>query len=177
MKLTELEIQNLVFNRSVTEGLIKDTQIKSSYHWVTNWIDEEFMSILEESYLDASEDLEASEDPTLNPYYDFIEEYIKPIWAWGTLYDHFEYISLNITDKGIVQLVTEGTANLIGRDSRLDSKMETKNLCYNLIKRMHRFANTQKINGDPLFELYKPSKLTPSLVKFSGRESINKLPY
>lgn len=163
MLITETEVYNIALNRNVGVGLLKPTQITTSeYSWFKNWVSPSFYN-------------DVITTPT--GYTEFIEDYIKPIIAWGTIYNNFDYLILNITDKGIIQMLVEGTANIISRDNKLDAKFEIKNTCYNLIKRMRDYANEQKENGNALFVNYADSELTPAHVTFMGGRRSNMIPF
>lgn len=164
MNLTETEVFSIAFNRNVSNNLLKQSQIDSSYiNWVYDWIDGDFLSLVKEN-----------EDGN---YDEFIHNYIKPIWAWGVLYNNYNYIMLNITDKGVIQLLVEGTANIIGRDSRMDARFEIKENIYRLLRRLDIYCQEQKNLNNSLFSSYNGLKLTPSLFKYKKKETIVTNPY
>lgn len=164
LKLTEREVYSYAFNRNLSDNLIKQHQIDASFiSWIADYLPEQFIS-----------DIYSSEG---DDYDEFVEDYIKPIWSFGVLHDNFDYISLNITDKGVIQLLVEGTANLIGRDSRMDIKFEVRNTIYQLLKLLDRYATYQKKEENELFNNYTGLKMQPSMVKFVGKPRMNKIPY
>jgi len=163
MNLTEAEIFDITCNRRLAPGLLKDSQINAAYqNWIVSWFDEDFLELVEG-------------DPST--YQTLVDDYIKPVWAWGSIYNNFEYISTSITDKGIIQQLMEGTAIMIGRDSRMDIKLEIKSTIYFLLRRLNRYAIAQKNGGSNDFEKWKGLLLTPEIVTFKGRTKFNKIPY
>ncbi len=164
LNITESEVFNIAFNRNLSEGLIKQTQIEVAEEmWVKQWIGEEFY-----------ESLINNEDDN---YYQFIDKFIKPIIAWGVLYNNFDYISQNITDKGILQMFVEGGATIIDRNSRFDARMEILRTVYMLIKRMQRYGLAEK-KDNALFANFEINKeLKPSIIKFHGKRRLNIIPY
>lgn len=165
LQISENEIFNIAFNRNLSQGLIKKTQIDVAEEmWIREWISEEF-------YQNLLTDEEGD-------YFDFIDFFIKPIIAWGTVYNNFDYISTNITDKGILQMFVEGGATIIDRNSRFDAKMEILRTIYMLIRRMQRYGTSQKASDNILFENFEVNnELTPSIIKFYGSERLNLIPY
>jgi hypothetical protein len=159
MTLSEQELYELVFNRSISEGLIKDTQIMAGYHqWVVSYLPAAFL-------LDIADNEE------------FIYNYIKPIWAWGILYSNFNYISTSITDKGVIQLLVENVASVLGTDKLLNTKNEILNLVNTLLNRLDDYCTKQKDAGVAGFENYDGLLINPSLIYFAGRERYNQNPY
>ena len=165
LQITESEVFNIAFNRNLSQGLIKPTQIVAAEEmWIANWVSEDFYNALINN-----------EDGI---YTDFIDVFIKPIIAWGTLYNNFEYIAQNITDKGILQMFVEGGATIIDRNSRFDAKMEILRTVYLFIRRMRRYCEMKKKENDPLFVNFVANKeLSPSIFKFYGKERLNLRPY
>jgi hypothetical protein len=159
MELQEQELYQIVFNRNLSENLIKESQITAAK---TKWID---------AYLPAQflEDIETDEEFVLN--------YIKPIWAWGTVYSNFNYISTSITDKGVIQMLVEGTAAVLGTDKLLNTKNEILQTVITLIKRLDTYATEQEELGTAGFENYTGLEIEPMLIKFEGRERYNQTPY
>lgn len=161
--LTESEVFSIALNRNVSVGLLKPSQISvAEQTWFRQWVSDEF-------YFDIVD----NEDD----YLDFIEDFVKPIVAWGAIYNNYEYITVNITDKGLIQLLVEGTASLLNRDSKLDAKFEIKNTAYQLIKKMFAYCKAEKADNNPLFANFAPSNIEPAIVTFYGRERLNQIPY
>lgn len=160
--ITEAEVFQVTLNRNVSENLLKPTMIDAAFQqWLVDYIGADFV----QEILDA----DSYSGDTI--YSGITETYLKPIIAWGVIYNNFEYISTNITDKGVIQMLIEGTANLIGRDGRLDAKFELRNTIYQLIKSFDRYCKLKE------FENYKGLRLTPSFPKFYGRKRVNLHPY
>jgi len=159
MTLSEQELYQFIFNRELSEGLIKDTQIVAAY---TRWID---------AYIPAQFLIDIDDES------EFIDEYIKPIWAWGTLYNNFNYISTAITDKGVIQMLIENTASILGTDKLLNTKNEILNTVLTLIKRLDTYATLQHEAGEVLFANYTGLLIDPYAITFHGRERYNKTPY
>jgi hypothetical protein len=159
MTLSEQELYEFVFNRSISENLIKETQIIAAK---TQWID---------AYLPAQFLLDVAENN------DFINTYIKPIWAWGVLYSNFNYISVNITDKGVIQMLVEGTATVLGTDKLLNAKNEILQTVLTLLKRLDNYCQNQHDLGIEGFENYTGLLIPVGMISFAGRERYNQTPY
>lgn len=164
MLVTEQEIYNIAFNRDLGVGLIKPSQILVAQDiFISDYFNEAFYNALLLN--------------TDNNYTSYIDEYIKPIIAWGTLYNNFEYISTSITDKGIIQMLVENTALVLGRESKNDVKNEIKNTVYRLIKIARQYAKLQKDNDNLLFDVYDEEDLNIvndlSIIKYIGNDSFN----
>jgi hypothetical protein len=162
--ITEDEVYEIALNRNVSRGLIKPSHVSAAERiWVDTYFSSEFM-----------EEIRAD----LDSYREYIDMYIKPIIAWGVIASYFEYITTQITDKGVVQLFNlEGGAGIIGRDSRYDIKLEIRNLVYRLIRIAQSEAKRLKEDEDPLYENYAETETIPSLVFYSGKSSLNLRPY
>ena len=161
--ITKDEVVNMFFNRNVDSSILKSTMIElSSFKYLNTYLGDLYNDIIENENGD---------------YTDFIEDYIKPVLSWAVLYDNFEYITLNITDKGIIQMVVEGTANLIGHDARYDFKMEIKRNLFSFIHKMQNKALKEKEDNNELFKNYNPES-RPSLMTFrEGNIRFNIRPY
>jgi len=164
LNINESEVFNIAFNRNVSQGLIKKTQIEvAEVMWVKNWIGDDF-------YNDLINDQDGD-------YYEFIDVFLKPIIAWGTLYNNYDYISQNITDKGILQMFVEGGATIIDRNSRFDAKMEILRTIYILIKKMQKYGLSEK-NENNLYDNFEINKeLEPSIVKYYGSKRTHLKPF
>lgn len=161
--ITKDEVVNLVFNRNVDGNILKPSMVDlAQFKYLQKYLGDLYNDILD------------SED---DDYNDFVEDYVKPVIAWAVLYENFDYISLNITDKGILQMVVEGTANLIGRDSRYDFKMELRRNLFTLIQLMQNEVLKEKNNNNDLYKNYN-SKFKPSMIHFvEGNQRYNIRPY
>jgi len=164
MNLTESEIFQNVFNRDLTENLIKNNQIDAAYQsWIVDFLNDDFIK-----------DLEENED---EQYDTFIDDYIKPIWSWGVFYNNFNYLMFNFTDKGLIQLVAEGTHTFLSRDDKTAAKYEIRNNIHKLIQIMDRYCKSEKEKENPLFKNYTELKLKVGLPMFFERKPVNQIRY
>ncbi|MFW6272357.1 MAG: hypothetical protein ACOC2U_01090 [bacterium] len=160
--ITTAEVFEIAVNRTVSTGLIKPTQIIAAEEvWFEDILDDDFAALIREN-----------KDGV---YDDLIEDYIKPVIAWGTIYNNFDYISMNITDKGIIQMLVEGTANLVGRDSRIDARNEIKHTVHILVNRLFKYCEKKKSDNDVNYELFD-YKYQPSAIVFYGSDRQNLRP-
>lgn len=154
--ITTAEIFEIALNRQVDSNLLKQSQIVATEQmYIYDIFNNEFIDkVLAD---------------TGNTYNYLIENYIKPVIAWGIIYNNFEYLTMNITDKGILQMLIEGTANLVGRESRLDAKNEIKNTLNIFINRLINYCDKQKKSGNEDYSLFD--------VNDDYEVSVNKLHY
>ena len=159
MTLTEQEVYQLVFNRHLSDNLLKDAQIAAAQtRWIDAYIPVKFLN-----------DIASDEE--------FIDKYLKPVWAWGTLYSNFNYIATNITDKGVIQMLVEGTATVMGNDMLLNTKNEILNNVLTLLKRLDNYAKLQNELGTAGYENYTGLLIEPMSIQFFGRARFNQTPY
>ena len=157
IKISENEVFDIVFNHNLSINLLKENQLNVSFvNWLFPYLNDEFLEEVVQNQEDYSE---------------FIQEYIKPIMGWGILLDNFEYISMKITDAGMIHLIGEG-ATLIGRDSRYDTKLEIKQNIFNHLKRLDIFCKYQKKLNNSKYELYKELKIEPTFYRFKRKVPI-----
>lgn len=153
MNLSENEVYQIAFNRNVSENLLKETQIKAAYmKWLTAYIGDTFLDIVKDDD-------------------DAVNNYLKPIWAWGVVYSNFHYIATNITDKGIVAMLIEGTASLISMDKMSAAKAEILDNIMSLLKLFNVYA-TENYPDD-----YEGLVVNPYPFGYFGNERLNQTPY
>jgi hypothetical protein len=163
MKLTEREIFTLAFNRNLSDNLLKPHQIEASrVAWVDDYLPEKFFKAVKTSPAD---------------YSDLIEDYIKPVWAFGCVHNNFEHISLNITDKGVVLMLIEGTAALTDQAGRTNAKAELKQTVFHLLRRLENYCYEQKELNNPLFSDFTGLQLLAQSAIFKGRNQFNQIRY
>ena len=161
--ITEREVFRIAFNRAMSDNLLKQTQIDAAkISWIYDVLPESFFADVEE---------------TPGDYTTLIEQYIHPIWAWGVVYNNFNYFTMQITDKGIVQMLIENTANVVSEQARNEAKMEIKQTIFNLIRRMDLYCKSKVAEDDPLFANYGSLKITPHLMHYVGEQRRNAIRY
>jgi hypothetical protein len=87
-------------------------------------------------------------------YEDFIKDYIKPVLAYGIVCDTFNRIASEVSDKGVVTLLTEG-ATVLDSDSRARTKDEFLEVLTVLLEKMITHCDEEKSDGNALFEDYE----------------------
>lgn len=153
MTLTEQELYQLVFNRNLSENLLKESQIKAAFQkWIVNYIGSDFLEVVKDDE-------------------EFINACIKPIWAWGVVYSNFHYLANNITDKGIIAMLIEGTASVLGMDKLSAAKAEILDNIFSLMKAFDECAK-DKYNND-----YEGLLIAPVSITFFGDQRLNQTPY
>lgn len=161
--LNERDVFRIAFNRNMSDNLLKQTQIDAAkISWVYDVLPESFFADVEE---------------TPGNYDTLISEYIHPIWAWGVVYNNFNYFTMQITDKGIVQMLVENTANVVSEQARNEAKMEIKQTIFNFIRRMDLYCKSKVAEDDPLFANYGTLKITPKLFHYVGEAKRNSIRY
>ena len=68
------------------------------------------------------------------------DDYVKPVIAYGVAVNVFDRIASEITDRGVVQMVTDG-ATVIGADAKSAMKKEYTTTLNQLIKKMVEAAD------------------------------------
>ncbi len=110
--ITKSEIVNLAFTRNVSTDHITDSDVEVA---VAMYVD---------SYVD---DVTSS-----SAIYD---DYVKPVIAYGVAVNIFDRIASEITDRGVVQMVTDGAA-VVSTDAKSAMKKEYTMTLNQLIKKM-----------------------------------------
>lgn len=112
MAITKAEIIELAFTRDVSTEHILDTDISVAVdRYVTAYVDD---------VTDASS---------------IYDDYVKPVIAFGVAVNIFNRLSAEITDRGVVAMVTDG-ATVLDADSKLRTLSEYKDTLNTLIKLM-----------------------------------------
>ena len=112
MAITKAEIIELAFTRDVSIEHILDTDISVAFdRYVTAYVDD---------VTDASS---------------IYDDYVKPVIAFGVAVNIFNRLSAEITDRGVVAMVTDG-ATVLDADSKLRTLSEYKDTLNTLIKLM-----------------------------------------
>lgn len=162
--ITEQEVFDIALNRDITPNLIKPSQIKVAQ---SVWVGKYFIGTLYDRVLSNPSD-----------YTTFIDEYLKPIVAWGTIYNNFEYITTQITDKGVIRLLVEDGAAPVGEEAKLNTKREIRKTVYELIKLAQMYAESERDEGNSLFSDYESPDSELNTIKYhSYRDSYNQIPY
>ena len=139
--ITLSEVFAITINRNIDVNILKSTQvIVAEEMYIYNVINNDF--------------LDKVLSDTGNTYTTLINDYIKPIIAWGTIYNNFNYLITNITDKGIVYMIVEGTASLYGTKTIEETKREIHNTITILTDKLIKFSNKEKKLGKIEYELF-----------------------
>lgn len=159
--MDENEVFKFISNRNIDTDIIKPTMIDvAQENFLLNYFGDFYLNMIDNS----------------DDYIEYIDTYLKPIVAWSVLYLNYDYISYQITDKGIIQLLMDNTAALISRDNKVDAKMEIKRNIYTLIKQVQRVFEKENKNGNPLFKDFKIDRV-PSLIKYKSEPKKINIPY
>ena len=118
MAITKTEIVSLAFTRNVSESHITDADVAVA---VAMYVD---------AYVSGVTDLST-----------IYAAYVKPVIAYGVAFNVFDRIASEITDRGVVQMVTEG-ATVISDQAKLAMKREYSETLNRLIKMMVDAADT-----------------------------------
>ena len=110
--ITKAEIVTLAFTRNVSTDHITDADV----------------SVATAMYVDAYVD-DVTSSSTI------YDDYVKPVIAYGVAVNIFDRIASEITDRGVVQMVTDG-ATVIGADAKAAMKKEYTMTLNQLIKKM-----------------------------------------
>ena len=156
MEIQESDIYRIAFNRTITANMLLPYQINAAkINWLHGYIDNTVLATLEANEGDE--------------YDDFINDYIKPIWAVGVVYSNFEYITNQLTDKGLIQLVFEGATNVVNSERIDDYKNELlDNICF-LLRSLN--IKGKEVFGKDIL------KIAPTKYKLSQPDLINNRAY
>lgn len=110
--ITKSEVISLALTRNLSDDHILDSDISVAVEMYVN------------AYLDNI--------TYLSSIYD---AYVKPVIAFGVIVNIFHRISYEITDRGMVAMVSQGTST-VDRDGKLDLQAEIRTHLYKLIKIM-----------------------------------------
>ena len=110
--ITKAEIVELAFTRNIDEGHILNSDIAVA---VKNYVD---------AYVDGLDDTS-----------EIYDDYVKPVIAFGVAVNIYNRIASEITDRGVVQMVSEG-ATTLDADSKLKTLNEFKATLNDLIELM-----------------------------------------
>jgi len=119
MAITKTEIVSLAFTRNVSEDHITNSDIV----------------VAVDMYVDAY----VSDVTDLSTIY---SAYVKPVIAYGVAFNIFDRIASEITDRGVVQMVSEG-ATVISDQAKLAMKKEYSATLNILIKKMIEAADDE----------------------------------
>lgn len=159
--MDEQEVSKFIFNRNIDNDIIKGSMIDMAQESILYTYLGDFYTKMVENYDD---------------YVEYIDIYLKPIVAWQVLYSNFDYISYSITDKGMIAMLAENLGSLLGREQKVDSKMEIKRNIYTLVKQVLRIFDYEKKSKNPLFLDFEMKEL-PSIIKYKAGEKKIKTPY
>ena len=156
--LTEREVYQFAFNRNMSDNLILQTQIEAAYKsWIVDYFGNNFAAKIKANESNALDEL--------------IESYVKPIWSFGVLHDNFYHITMNITDKGVIQMLIEGTANVMSDTRLATAKREIKSTIFRMLENMDLYCKSNEIEG------YEGLKLETSHFRYQGSEKFNRIRY
>lgn len=107
------EIITLALSRNVSPDHIRTTDIQvAEWEYVRGYIGADLYALVKEN-----------KD---NAYDSFIDEYVKPVLSYGVVFNIFERLTSEISDRGVVQMLSEG-ATVMDAESRFRSKQEFLN--------------------------------------------------
>lgn len=132
------EVINIALSRNISDEHIREADIEvAEWEYVRSYIGEDLYDLVKAN--------------TANVYDDFIEDYVKPVLAYGVVFNIFERLVAEISDRGVVQMLSEG-ATVMDAESRQRTKHEyLKALVVYLEKMTNYLDNTE----DAIFEDYE----------------------
>ena len=138
--ITPSEIRDLALTRNISQEHFTATDISAAeWHFVRGYIGEDLYA-------------EIVDDP--DSYEDFINDYIKPVLAFAVVVNTFERFTAEVSDRGVVQMLSEG-ATVMDADSRMRTKEEFMKILNILLEKMTTHCYEEYTSGTALFELYE----------------------
>jgi hypothetical protein len=138
--ITPSEIRDLALTRNISQEHFTATDIEAAiWHFVRGYLGEDLYA-------------EIVNDPS--EYEDFINDYIKPVLAFAVVVNTFERFTAEVSDRGVVQMLSEG-ATVMDSDSRLRTKEEFMKILIVLLEKMTTHCDEEKKSGNIYFELYE----------------------
>lgn len=155
--ITPSEVINLALTRNVTVEHFTQTDINAAvWKYVRGYLGTEL-------YAAIIDDLET--------YEDFIKDYIKPVLAYGIVCDTFNRMASEVSDRGVVSLLSEG-ATVLDSDGRARTKDEFLEVLNILLEKMITHCEEEKADDNVLFEDYEDQGF--DYTGFGGGDYINR---
>jgi hypothetical protein len=137
--ITPREVVDIALTRTVSVDHFTQSDIQAAvWHYVRGYL---------------GTDLYAEIVDNIDDYEEFIKDYIKPVLAYGIVVNAFERFTSEVSDRGVVQMLSEG-ATVIDSDSRSRTKQEFMEILVILLEKMTTHCDFEKKDNNPLFELY-----------------------
>jgi hypothetical protein len=132
------EVIEIALARNISEELIRDRDIEAAQiDYVKKYVGTDLYDLLV-----------ANAD---NDYDDFIADYVKPVLAYGVVYNIFDRITAEVSDRGVVAMLSEG-ATVMDAESRLRAKQEYLSALVVYLEKMTDYLGDSE---DALFEDYE----------------------
>jgi hypothetical protein len=139
--ITPSEIRDLALTRNISQEHFTATDIEAAqWHYIRGYL---------------GTDLYAEIVGATGSAYDtFTNDYIKPVLAFAVVVNTFERFTSEVSDRGVVQMLSEG-ATVMDADSRLRTKEEFMKILNILLEKMTTHCDEENESGNALFELYE----------------------
>ena len=137
--ITAREVADIALTRTVSVDHFTQSDIQAAvWHYVRGYL---------------GTDLYAEIVDNIDDYETFIKDYIKPVLAYGIVVNTFERFTAEVSDRGVVQMLSEG-ATVMDSDSRSRTKQEFLQVLVILLEKMTTHCQLEKDDGNALFDLY-----------------------
>ena len=136
--ITASEITYRALSRNISDDHIRDADIlKAEWDYIRAYVGSDLYDLVKAN--------------ALSVYDAFIAEYVKPVLAYGVVFNIFERITSEISDRGVVQMLSEG-ATVMDAESRNRAKQE---ILESLVMHLERMVDYLDETTDALFSEYE----------------------
>lgn len=138
--ITPREIVDIALTRTVSVDHFTQADIDAAeWHYVRGYLGKELY--------------DAIVGATGTSYDSFKKDYVKPVLAYGIVCNTFERFTAEVSDRGVVQMLSEG-ATVMDADSKTRTKQEFLNSLVTLLEKMTTYCEDEQDDGNALFDDY-----------------------
>ena len=132
------EVIEIALSRNISEELIRDRDIEAAQiDYLKKYVGADLYDLV---VANADSD-----------YDDFITDYVKPVLAYGVIYNIFDRISAEVSDRGVVQMLSEG-ATVMDAEGKIRAKQEYLSTLVVYLEKMTDYLGDSE---DTLFDEYE----------------------
>lgn len=139
--ITPREVADIALTRTVSVDHFTQSDIEAAeWHYVRGYLGKDLY--------------DAITGATGTDYDSFVKDYVKPVLAYGIVCNTFERFTAEVSDRGVVQMLSEG-ASVMDADSKMRTKQEFLNILVTNLEKMTDYCEDEQDDGNALFEDYE----------------------